>query len=432
MDETDLPEKSRQGAAWLRPDLAWSLALFSAALAAVLLLGAREGFLASGYGAGTALFFLLFGLFTIQTGFPHPSFGHVSFDRVAQVSSLLVLGPVDAAWINGLASLLWPWQRLWRGVPLPEVLTASLHNAGLMTLVILSCGLLYTMLGGPVPLESIDLRTAGLLLLLLVCMQLVNDAGMLVLLFLRRLDPRSLLSVFTSAVELTAGVMAVLVAIVYVSMDRPVFVLLLAVLAVGMFVLNRFALMRDRLERLVEERTEELRRKSIELERQATHDKLTGLYNRRFADDFLQREIENAERGGRELAIALADIDHFKRINDGHSHAVGDEVLRRVARLLVKRCRKTDVVARYGGEEFLLCFPDTSPGFAREICEQIRHAIETMSWGTLGDAVPPDFRITISFGVAAAGEETRRAGILGIADRRLYEAKKAGRNRVVG
>ena len=101
-------------------------------------------------------------------GYPHPSFGHVSFDRAAQVASILVLGPVDAAWINGLASLLYPWHRLWQGVSLSSVLTASLHNAGMMSMVILGCGSLYTYLGGPVPLEILTVAAAGLLLLLML------------------------------------------------------------------------------------------------------------------------------------------------------------------------------------------------------------------------------------------------------------------------
>lgn len=430
-DVNNEPPRKAAGTLWSRPDFVWSLILFAAAFGCIALLASRHGLLAGAFGPGSAAFFVAFGLFTITMGYPHPSFGHVSFDRVAQVSSLLVLGPLDAAWINGLASLIWPWHRLWKGVPFADVLIASLHNAGLMALVILACGALYVQLGGPVPLADIDAAAAGLLFLLLLCMQFVNDAGMLLLIYLRHLDPGRLLSVFTSAVEVTSGVMAVLVALVFVRMDLTVLTLLLTVLSAGMLVLKRFALLRDRLEKLVEERTEELRRKSAELERQATHDKLTGLYNRRFADDYLQREIDNAERIGSDLTIALADIDHFKRINDGYSHAVGDEVLRRVARLLANRCRKTDVVARYGGEEFLLCFPDTSLNFARQICDEIRDAVEKMNWSTLGDAVPGDFSITLSFGLAAAASDARRAGILSVADGRLYEAKKRGRNRVV-
>jgi diguanylate cyclase (GGDEF)-like protein len=429
-DEQQATAGPDKGSLW-RPDFIWSLLLFLLALGTIIVLGLRQGFMAGPAGWDTAVFFLVFGLFTITMGYPHPSFGHVSFDRVAQVASLLLLGPLDAAWINGLASLIWPWHRLWRGVPFNAVITASLHNAGLMALVILACGTLYTHLGGPVPLAELNGASAGLLLLLLLSMQLANDAGMLLLIYLKHLDPTSLLNVFTSAVEIVSGIIAVLVVIVYVRMETSVLILLLAVLGIGMLVLKQFAMMRNRLENLVEERTEELRLKSIELERQATHDKLTGLFNRRYADDYLQREMEASQRTSRDLTIALADIDHFKAINDTYSHAVGDEVLRRVSRLLVNRCRKTDVVARYGGEEFLLCFPDTNVEFAEQICGQIRAAVEKMNWSGLDESVPEDFRITISFGVAAVGTDTRRTTVLGIADTHLYKAKSGGRNRVI-
>jgi diguanylate cyclase (GGDEF)-like protein len=431
MSMVDKSAGTTGGTSFWRPDFAWSLMLFLLAAGVVSVLVAKQGLLGENYGWGSVAFFLLFGLFTITMGYPHPNFGHVSFDRVAQVASLLVLGPVDAAWINGLASLIWPWHRLWKGVPLFSVLTASLHNAGLMSLVILACGTLYLQLGGPVPLSELNVRTAGLLLLLLLSMQLANDLGMLLLVYLRHSDPTKLLNVFTSGVEIAAALIAVLVAIVYVRMEGPVLVLLLVVLSLGMVVLKQFAQMRDRLEKLVDERTEELRLKSLELERQATHDKLTGLFNRRYADDWLQREIDGSQRGNRELTIALADVDHFKLINDRHSHAVGDEVLRRVSRILQNRCRKTDVVARYGGEEFLLCFPDTNVEFAEQICGQIRAAIERTDWSSLADSIDKDFRITMSFGVAEVSADSRRTSILSAADSRLYKAKSSGRNRVV-
>ena len=114
-----------------------------------------------------ALFFLLLGLFSIATGFPHPVFGHVSFDRVAQVMSVLILGPVDAAWIAGVASFLYPWHRLWRGVPSRRVALAALHNSGLMIFMVLGAGLLYQYLGGAFPPGTLDLGT-GVLLLVLV------------------------------------------------------------------------------------------------------------------------------------------------------------------------------------------------------------------------------------------------------------------------
>jgi diguanylate cyclase (GGDEF)-like protein len=410
-----------------RGDFFYATGLFVAGIAAIIAVVPKAGILSGNYSWDTALFFLLFGIFTITMGYARPGFGHVSFDRVAQVSSILVLGPVDAAWINGLASAIYPLHRVWRGVPAYEVVTASMHNAGMMMLIILSCGSLYVYLGGPVPLIELDLRVGGLLLLLMLSMQGLNDAVMAGMMFLRNAESANLVSVFSVGVELASVPLAIIVAIVFASMGLPVFILLLFTMSLGMLVLKQFAEMRNRLETLVDERTEELRIKSEELERQATHDTLTGLVNRRFVDDFLQREIENSKRYDRPLTIALADIDHFKRVNDSHSHLIGDQVLRRISNILVNRCRKTDVVARYGGEEFLLCFPDTSAEFAEQICSQIRTAVEKTDWSDIGEGL----RLTISFGIAEVGSDSRRTTILSDADTRLYQAKHKGRNRIV-
>jgi diguanylate cyclase (GGDEF)-like protein len=408
-------------------DLFFALGLLLSALAALTFAIPRMGLLTGDYGWRTAVFFLFFGLFTITMGYARKGFGHISFDRVAQVSSILVLGPVDAAWINGLASLLYPIHRLWKGVRVYDVVVAAMHNAGMMILVVLGCGSLYVYLGGPVPLVSLDLRVGGLLLLLMLSMQFMNDVIMAVMMHLRRMDASMVLNVFSIGIELASVPLAILIAIVFASMETPVFVLLLFAMSMGMLVLKQFAEMRNKLEALVEERTEELRLKTLELEEQATHDKLTGLFNRRYADDFLQRELEASRRHDRPFTIALADIDHFKRVNDSHSHAIGDQVLCRVSDILVNRCRKTDVVARYGGEEFLLCFPDTSAAFAEQICSQIRNAIEKTDWSDIGLGI----RMTISFGIAEVGRDSRVTTLLSDADTRLYQAKHKGRNRIV-
>lgn len=405
--------------------------MFVSACVAFWFASRDSGLMLHDFGWPTAAFFFAFGIFTITVGYPHPGFGHVSFDRVAQVASILVLGPVDAAWINGLASLIYPWHRLFNDVPLRTVIVASLHNSGMMTLVVLGCGLLYTYLGGPIPLQYLTPTTAGLLLLLMLSMQLVNDLSMLVLMYLRGANPSRLLSVFSTGVELASGLIAIIVALVFIRLEVQVFAVLLVVLCLGMLVLKKYAQMRQHLEFLVDERTEELRLKSIELEQQATHDKLTGLFNRRYADDYLQREIEASRRHDRSLTVALADVDHFKQVNDRFSHAVGDRVLEKMAQILLERCRKTDVVARYGGEEFLLCFPDTSSEFAEQICGQIRKAVERTDWSeVIGDS-GSNLRITISFGIAEVSDDSRRTSILSDADDRLYMAKHRGRNRVV-
>lgn len=412
-----------------RPDLVYSVLLLVAAIAALgLAISLRgSGLLALGHGPGTAAFFVVLGLFTIATGFPHPVFGHVSFDRVAQVASILVLGPVDAAWVNGLASFIYPWHRRWLGVPLPSVVTAALHNAGLMILVTLGPGLLYRQLGGDVPPMSLDYATGMRLLVLVVAMQVINDLGMMFILYLRRGNPRRVFNRFTIIVESISAAAGVVLAIAFANYGLPYFALLLLVLTAGMLVIMQYALMRYRLEKLVEERTEELRIQAEEFERQATHDPLTGLPNRRYADIYVQQQTDLAQRNNHKGAVALADIDHFKRINDRHSHAIGDLVLERVALILRDGCRKTDFVARYGGEEFLLYFPDTTLERARQVCTQLRVSVQDADWPEIASG----FRVTVSFGLAEIRDGTHCSAILNDADLRLYRAKREGRNRVI-
>ena len=410
-----------------RPDLVYSVLLLTSAIIVLAAAAADTGLLARGHGVATAGFFLFFGLFTIATGFPHPVFGHVSFDRVAQIMSILVLGPVDAAWVNGLASLIYPWQRLRLGVSLRLVVTASLHNAGLMMFVILGSGLLYEYLGGAIPVTALDLGAGLLLVALVISMQAINDLGMMFILYLRDMNPFLVFNRFTAVVEYVAGAAGIVLAFAFSNESLPYFTLLLAVLSAGMMVIMKYALMRVRLEKLVDERTEELRIQAEEFERQATHDKLTGLPNRRHADSYLQQQVDIAQRTTRTGTIALADVDHFKRINDDYSHAIGDQVLERVARILRDGCRRTDFVARYGGEEFMLYFPDTGVDRAIQVCSELRQAVQDADWSDIA----PDFAVTISFGLAEIRDDAHSRTILDEADTRLYRAKREGRNRVI-
>jgi len=409
-----------------RPEFRFGLSLFVAAGVALALLTPGTTLLAPGVWQQSA-FFLAFSLFTISIGYPHPTFGHVSFDRVAQVSSIVVLGAVNAAWIAALASLIYPLHRLGRGVPAIRVLDACITNAGLMALVVLGAGSLYEQLGGPIPVEFLELRTVGLLLLLILAMQVLNELGMVGIFYFRSRSPGEVISLFETLTELISGVIAVLVAIVYTRMETPVFALLLTVLAAGMLGLKQFADMRRQLEQIVEARTEALREKTGQLELLATRDILTGLRNRRFADEFLEHELGEAHRYDHDLSVAFADIDHFKQINDGHSHAVGDQVLQQVGQIFDQRIRTTDLIARYGGEEFLFCFTGTSEDLAAQVCEDLRRAVEGFDWTT----VSPGLAVTVSVGVAGRAPGCSAQDLLGQADARLYRAKHMGRNRVV-
>lgn len=427
MDGHELQPVVARPLQWRRREAVYAAVLFviaAATLTAITLLTPQPFANAS---SDAMLFFLLYGLFTISIGYHHPNIGYYSFDRIAQVASILVLGPLPAAWVNGLASLLYPWHRLRTGTPLRDVFFASLNNAGLMALIVLISGTIYTRLGGIVPLAAIDGRAIMLLLVLVLSMQALNDLGMFAMLKAGRRDTSGFFQSFAVALELSAGATAVLVAVVYNTMDVQLLVLLLAVLSLGMVALRQFASMRLGLEQIIEERTESLRLKTLELEQLATQDILTGLFNRRYADAYLNQQLAQNDREHKKLSVALGDIDLFKQINDQHSHGVGDEVLRVVADTLSDRCRKTDMIARYGGEEFLICFPDTSLRQAQRLCDELRTAVERQAWSRLGLRS----NVTMSFGIAESRPAISAGDLVDDADNRLYAAKNTGRNRVV-
>ena len=169
-----------------------------------------------------------------------------------------------------------------------------------------------------------------------------------------------------------------------------------------------------------------LQQQASELERQSREDGLTGLYNRRYLDGRLDFEVKRAQRYNRQIALAMADVDRFKGVNDQHSHMVGDDVLRTIANILRTQCRSIDIIARYGGEEFLLCFPETTHENALTVCEKIRRQVEEYDWHRL----QPGLSVTLSVGVAAAPPEYDVDALIAAADEKLYEAKRGGRNRV--
>lgn len=163
---------------------------------------------------------------------------------------------------------------------------------------------------------------------------------------------------------------------------------------------------------------------------QALRDGLTGAYNRRFLDEVLPKEVEQARRREAPLAVLMLDIDHFKRFNDSFGHEVGDRVLALFARTLQARLRSGDLVARYGGEEFTAVLPGAGLEEARALAERLRASLEAL------ELAPPEFpegcRITASLGVAAFPQHGGEAEtLLQSADRALYLAKGQGRNRVV-
>lgn len=567
--------------------------------------------------------FVLAGLLILMGSFPAPVLGTVSLDRVYQIATILIFGPVPAAWLNAVVSLAWPFiDPGRRAAGKTFALIRGLHNAGMFALVVLGAGFIYSALGGDIPLRSLGGQDAGLLLVLALCVQVLNDSFMAVM---GKLNGKRWLEILSPALmlfELAAVPVGVFTAYLYNTFPVGAFVLFVALMGALVYVVRGFAVMRRQLEHRVEhllainritraigtsrvlddvvemmyaecrklftfsafylvlydadhneldfrlhhneqgrqprkrkaagegvlgwivehkrpvfiqnwakadpdvrrrvvivgetahsfmgvpitygdhvlgvisiqsyrpeafsesdfdllqtfagqaavaianarmysqleeyqqqlefkvaERTRELNRQKQELmtlsesltvanqdkqvlldklERETKEDSLTGLFNRRFMDERLAAELRRAERFDRDLSVAMADLDHFKRINDERSHLVGDEVLRQVADILRRQCRAIDVISRYGGEEFLLCFPETDIEGAHDVCEKIRAAVSGHHW----DSVDPGLSVTISIGLAATPPGYQRDSLLARADAKLYEAKRAGRNRV--
>jgi diguanylate cyclase (GGDEF)-like protein len=159
----------------------------------------------------------------------------------------------------------------------------------------------------------------------------------------------------------------------------------------------------------------------------ASHDALTGLANRRSAEERLEAAYADAQRHHEPLSVLLLDLDHFKRVNDRHGHAAGDQVLKAVGRILHQELRGGDLGARHGGEEFLVLLPHCTGGQAVEIAERIRERIAAMRIHVDGKIL----RITVSIGVSSLVADESVATLMVRGDAALYAAKAGGRNRCV-
>ena len=163
------------------------------------------------------------------------------------------------------------------------------------------------------------------------------------------------------------------------------------------------------------------------LESQALSDELTRLPNRRAFEKEAAAAAQRAARSGAPITVGIADVDHFKAINDHYGHAAGDDVLRAVAQAIASVARDTDIIARLGGEEFGLIFPHTSVQQASHIAERVRSAVAALRCDVAGAS---QIKVTISIGLARLADRTGLDAALHAADVALYAAKGNGRNRV--
>lgn len=189
---------------------------------------------------------------------------------------------------------------------------------------------------------------------------------------------------------------------------------------------------RSDLELQVTIRTQELQKLNEKLSLFSTQDGLTGIANRRYFDEFLERELQRGQRQGTQITLIMADLDYFKGFNDIYGHQTGDACLKAVASVLKAALKRgTDLVARFGGEEFSIVLLDTEKAGALLLAEEIRAKVEALKIEHKGSSV--NSAVTISLGVAMTipGQNPAPAAIIATADKALYQAKHEGRNRVI-
>lgn len=185
----------------------------------------------------------------------------------------------------------------------------------------------------------------------------------------------------------------------------------------------------DQLVELFNSMAAEIREREEGLRESAARDGLTGLYNHARIEEFLTLELKRKRRNAEPIAFVMLDIDHFKAVNDNFGHQAGDEVLRRLARILEENVRGGDLLGRYGGEEFAIILNTTKADTVASFCERLRSRVEE----TVFEAAGYCLNITISLGwTLLASQELSPDGLVRQADRALYEAKARGRNRSVG
>jgi diguanylate cyclase (GGDEF)-like protein len=198
-------------------------------------------------------------------------------------------------------------------------------------------------------------------------------------------------------------------------------------LAMAVSLANRLTSMFGQLEAEVAERTEDLLQANRQLEEASRVDPLTGVLNRRGFQAEAEGEIRRHNRSGRSLSIVLADIDQFKRFNDSHGHACGDQVLQQVATLLCQHVRDVDHVGRWGGEEFIMLLPETSDEGATILAEKLRAQVEA----EVVKHEDGEYRITMTLGIAVHRRGETLDACIARADTALYAGKERGRNRVM-
>jgi diguanylate cyclase (GGDEF)-like protein len=338
----------------------------------------------------------------------------LTFARLlAQPEAATVTSPSAVALINAVVAaaclidatlIAWLWPRRHRPEPVPR---ASIVLAVTHTLAFLAMSLLFGAFTSPLTMVAVTALVVGLALLDMRAVMIGFLVSLAAVILYQGLV---MLKLLPYAPALVPGTFVNGIPAPWWSSYRDYLFYTALITGVGLMLwqFNRMDRQRHALERL------------------SHTDTLTGLANRRYFMERLQAETQRRDRYGRPYAVALCDADHFKRVNDTYGHNAGDAVLREIGRLLADVRRPPDVVARLGGEEFALLLPDTSQEGARIVCERLRTQLRAHEFNVDGHR----FQVTISIGCVECAEGSGEEG-LKQADRLLYEAKAAGRDRVV-
>lgn len=213
----------------------------------------------------------------------------------------------------------------------------------------------------------------------------------------------------------------------YASVRDNIIIAVISFILLELLLYGSVRMVTRQLEHTIHQRTRELDRANSRLAELAQTDELTGLNNRRHFMSLLDSEVDRARRNGHPLILAMADLDHFKQVNDRYGHTTGDHALQVVASTLRRGSRDYDILGRYGGEELMILLPETDLESARTILERLRRQIAAIELDSSdGEAV----KLTISIGVAALQEGGSGAELIDAADKLLYCAKEQGRNRI--
>ncbi|WP_350595050.1 MULTISPECIES: two-component regulator propeller domain-containing protein [unclassified Pseudoalteromonas] len=204
------------------------------------------------------------------------------------------------------------------------------------------------------------------------------------------------------------------------------FTFLVTIYAIYKYRLYHYKKVEAELTKRVEKQTQDLQEQANAFAYQATHDQLTDMPNRRAFDSWLAANFATYKQQNKILAIAIMDIDHFKRVNDGWSHIVGDKVICEIAKILKSHCEGEQQVARWGGEEFTLVFPNKTAAEAKLMCELLREEIANNDFSVIAAGL---HQVTASFGVSDSNNIDDYDRLLSGADQALYKAKNGGRNR---